>query len=182
MQNHVEIAEIGIQHVLRLFRTGKQLARRIKRLFATIVPLMTRKRLTGLSRVRQFLEGTAASSACKRMMPALLTKLTRINDKLKQCLSNQQLRPALSHNLNFHSSLCRVLGEEVILPLIEMLWRQAGPFVSLVPKMPGVVWTAKFHDQILTALKDKDAHTVKRAIEADIDGTTQELLRNAEFA
>lgn len=146
-----------------------------------IVPLMTRKRLVELSRARQLLEGAAGFSACERMTPSLLAKLTRLNDQLKQCLSNQQIRPALSHNLNFHFALYRASDEEVILPLIEMLWRQAGPFVALTPKMPGVRWTAEFHDQILAGLKDKDAPAVKRAIEQDIEGTTEELLRNAEF-
>lgn len=115
------------------------------------------------------------------MTPALLTKLRRLNDQLKQCLSNQQIRPALSHNLNFHFALYRASDEEVILPLIEMLWRQAGPFVSLTPKMPGVKWTAEFHDQILAALENTDTKAVKRAVELDIEGTTQELLRNAEL-
>lgn len=146
-----------------------------------IVPLMTRKRLIELSRARQLLEGAAAHSACANLTPALLTKLTRLNDQLKHCLSNAQIRPALSHNLNFHFALYRAFDEEVILPLIEMLWRQAGPFVALTPKMPGVKWTAEFHDHILTALKEGDARAAKRAIEQDIESTTLELLRNADF-
>lgn len=146
-----------------------------------IVPLMTKKRLLELSRARQLLEGAAAYSACARITPSLLNKLTRINDQLKQCLSKQQIRPALSHNLNFHFALYQASEEEIILPLIEMLWRQAGPFVALTPKMPGVKWTAEFHDQIIAALKEKDATSVKRAIEQDIEETTRELMRNAEL-
>ena len=76
---------------------------------------------------------------------------------------------------------CSSASHKEWLPLIEMLWRQAGPFVALTPKMPGVKWTAEFHDQIPEALKDRDAGAVKQAIEQDVDGTTQELLRNAEF-
>jgi DNA-binding GntR family transcriptional regulator len=146
-----------------------------------IVPLMTKKRLIELSRARQLLEGAAAHSACGHVTPSLLNKLERLNDQLKQCLLNQQIRPALSHNLNFHFALYHASEEEVVLPLIEMLWRQAGPFVALTPKMPGVKWTAEFHDQILAALKTQDARAVKRAVEQDIEGTTQELLRNAQF-
>lgn len=146
-----------------------------------IVPPMTPKRLVELSRVRQLLEGEAAYSACAKATPSLINKLNRLNEKLKQCLASQQLRAALSHNLNFHFSLYRASDEEVVLPLIEMLWRQAGPFVSLTPKMPGVKWTAEFHDQVLIGLKDGDAKTVKRAVELDIEGTTRELLRNADF-
>lgn len=146
-----------------------------------IVPLMTRKRLVELSRARQLLEGAAAHSACANVTPSLLNKLTRLNDQTKQCLSKQQIRSALSHNLNFHFALYRASEEEVILPLIEMLWRQAGPFVALSPKMPNVNWTAEFHDHALTALKDRDAKAVQRAIEQDIESTTEELLHNAQF-
>jgi hypothetical protein len=98
---------------------------------------MTRKRLVELSRGRQLLEGAAGHSACANITPALLAKLTRLNNQLKRCLSNQQIRPALSYNLNFHFSLYRASDEEVILPLIEMLWRQAGPFVALTPQDAG---------------------------------------------
>jgi DNA-binding GntR family transcriptional regulator len=82
---------------------------------------MTRKRLVELSRGRQLLEGAAGHSACANITPALLAKLTWLNNQLKQCLSNQQIRPALSHNLSFHFSLYRASDEGVILPLIEML-------------------------------------------------------------
>ena len=146
-----------------------------------IVPLMTRKRLVELSRARQLLEGAAAHSACANVRPSLLNKLVRLNNQTKQSLLKQQIRSALSHNLNFHFALYQASEEEVILPLIEMLWRQAGPFVALTPKMPGVRWTAEFHDQVLTALKDRDAKAVQRAIEQDIESTTEELLQTGQF-
>jgi DNA-binding GntR family transcriptional regulator len=47
--------------------------------------------------------------------------------------------------------------------------------------MPGVRWNAQFHDEALAALKEGDARKVGRAIEQDIEGTLQELLRNADF-
>jgi DNA-binding GntR family transcriptional regulator len=146
-----------------------------------IVPLMTRIRFIELCRARQLLEGNVAEVACKQMSPELLRKLVKINSIIKSCLSKQHIRRALTHNLNFHLSLYSASRADVMLPLIEMLWRQAGPFIALTPSMPGVKWSARRHDEIIDAIKADRSDRTRRAVQQDIEDTLQELLKSATF-
>jgi DNA-binding GntR family transcriptional regulator len=146
-----------------------------------IVPWMTQSRFTELFRVRQVLEGMVAGLACERMTPTLLQKLTKINNSIKQNIAEGNIRQMLSQNLNFHLSLYEAAEAEVTYPLIEMLWRQAGPFVAMTPRMSGVAWTAKFHDDILRALSDRKPALARKAIEQDVDETLQQILKHANL-
>jgi DNA-binding GntR family transcriptional regulator len=146
-----------------------------------IVPWMTRERFTELSRVRQLLEGRVAEIACKRITPKLLTELGRINAEVKACLAKKEIARALAHNLNFHLTLYNASHVDVMLPMIEMLWRQAGPFIALSPNLPGVRWTARYHDEIIKALKAGSASKTRQAVQRDIEDTLQELLKHAAF-
>jgi DNA-binding GntR family transcriptional regulator len=146
-----------------------------------IVPTMTRARFTELFHIRQLLEGEAGELACAKMTPQLRKKLVQINSAVKQHLAKDHIRRALSYNLDFHLTMYKASRADVLLPLIEMLWRQAGPFIALAPRFPGVRWTARFHDEILAGLDEGSARKVKRAVQHDIEDTMQELLRHAVF-
>jgi DNA-binding GntR family transcriptional regulator len=146
-----------------------------------IVPWMTRARFIELSRFRQLLEGTVAEIACKQITPQLLRKLVRVNSVIKSCLSKNHIRRALALNLDFHLSIYNASRADVMLPVIEMLWRQAGPFIALTPSMPGVKWSARHHDKIIDALKAGSPHKARLAVQRDIEDTLQELLKYATF-
>ena len=146
-----------------------------------IIPWMTRSRFTELFRVRQALEGMVTALACERMTPALLQKLVKINSGIKRSIADGNIRQMLSQNLNFHLSLYDAAQAEVAYPLIEMLWRQAGPFVAMTPRMNGVTWTARFHDEILCALSDRKPALARKAAEQDIDETLQQILKHANL-
>jgi DNA-binding GntR family transcriptional regulator len=81
----------------------------------------------------------------------------------------------------FHFTLYRAAGKHVVLPLIEMLWLQAGPFLALSLTTPGVRWTAKHHQSVLAALRASLGPSARRAVEADIEDTTAQLLKKAIF-
>ena len=68
-----------------------------------------------------------------------------------------------------------------MLPMIEMLWRQAGPFIALSPNLPGVRWTARYHDEIINSLKASSPSKTRQAVQRDIEDTLQELLKHAAF-
>jgi DNA-binding GntR family transcriptional regulator len=148
---------------------------------SVIVPRMSRARFTELSETRQMLEGMLAESACARATPALLRQLTEINEGMKRCVSDDDFHGALSHNMAFHFTLYRAAGKHVVLPLIEMLWLQAGPFLALSLTTAGVRWTARHHQSLLAALRASLAPSARRAIEADIQDTSAQLLKRAIF-
>jgi len=148
---------------------------------SVIVPGMSRARFTELTETRQMLEGMVAEAACARATPALLRKLSEINDAMKRCLAESDFRGALAHNMAFHFTLYRAAGKPVVLPLIEMLWLQVGPFLTLSLTMPGVRWTARHHQAVLTALRTSLGPAARRAIENDIEDSSVQLLKKAIF-
>jgi len=95
---------------------------------SVIVPRMSRARFSQLSRVRETLEGTLAEIAAARATPALLRRLAETNDAMKRCVAQDDFHAALAHNLAFHFTLYESASEEVVLPLIEMLWLRRARF------------------------------------------------------
>ena len=148
---------------------------------SVIVPRMSRARFLELKEMRQVLEGRVTEAACERATPALLRKLSDINDAMKACLADDDIHGALDHNMRFHFTLYRAAGKSVVLPLIEMLWLQAGPFLALSLSIPGMRWTARHHHAVLLALRGSLALEARRAIEADIEETSAQLLKKAMF-
>src|SRR3981081_778744 len=112
---------------------------------SVIVPRMSRARFNELTKTRQILEGHVTEAACARATPALLRELSEINEAMKRCGTVADFHGALTHNMAFHFTLYRAAGNPVVLPLIEMLWLQAGPFLALSLTTPGVRWTARHH-------------------------------------
>jgi DNA-binding GntR family transcriptional regulator len=148
---------------------------------SVIVPRMSRARFTELTQTRQILEGMVTEAACARATPALLRELSTTNDAMKRCLADDDVRGALAHNMTFHFVLYRAAGKPVVLPLIEMLWLQAGPFLALSLTTPGMRWTARHHQALLAAMRASQGPSARRAIEADIEETSLQLLKKAIF-
>jgi DNA-binding GntR family transcriptional regulator len=148
---------------------------------SVIVPRMNRARFLELSRTRQALEGMATEAACTRNPPGLVDRLVEINQALKRAAASRDYPAALMLNMNFHFAIYEAAGTSVLLPLIEMLWRQAGPFLALSLVMPDVRWTAPNHYAAVAALEAKDPAAARRAIELDIEETLQQLLEKADF-
>lgn len=148
---------------------------------SVIVPRMSRARFTELTEIRQVLEGAVAEAACTKATPSLLRQLNDINDAMKRCVATNDFRGALAHNMAFHFTLYHAADKHVVLPLIEMLWLQAGPFLALSLTTPGVRWTARHHQAVLTALRSGAGSLARRAIESDIEDTSSQLLKKAIF-
>jgi DNA-binding GntR family transcriptional regulator len=146
-----------------------------------IVPRMSRVRFVELSSARKLLEGMAGEAACALATPALIRQLSESNDAMKRRIETDNLHGALFHNTAFHFTLYRSAGMQVILPLIEMLWLQAGPFLALSLLTPGARWSARYHQAALTALRTGNGAAARRAIEDDIEETTEQLLKRAIF-
>jgi DNA-binding GntR family transcriptional regulator len=148
---------------------------------SVIVPHMSRARFAELTETRQMLEGLVTEAASARATPALLRQLSDINDAMKRCITANDFVGALSHNVAFHFTLYQSSGKHVVLPLIEMLWLQAGPFLALSLTTPGIRWTARHHHAVLAALRASLGPKARRAIEADIEDSSGQLLKRAIF-
>jgi|SRR3984957_1546017 DNA-binding GntR family transcriptional regulator len=148
---------------------------------SVIIPRMSRERFIELSRARQRLEGMLAETSCRNASKADIEALVRINEDLRQAIAAADTRTAMIGNMEFHFAFYALSRSTVVLPLIETLWRQAGPFVALSARMPNVRWTQRHHGRLLAALRAGKARAARQAIEDDIEDTLQQLLKKADF-
>lgn len=145
------------------------------------VPRMTPARFEELSRVRQALEGMAAEAACRLATPQLVKRLEKINGELQRAIRERSIVQCLAKNQEFHFTLYEAANSEVLLPLIEPLWLMAGPIMYFSLISPDMPWDASAHNDVLDALKARDAAGARRAIERDIRNTASYLLKCSVF-
>lgn len=146
-----------------------------------IVPRMTRSRCIELFKARQVLERLAAEAACARSTLQLIDRLSEIDADLRLKVTERDFSRALMCNMRFHFTLYQASQSEVILPLIEALWLQAGPFMAYSLTIPGVRWTSRHHQTILSTLRSRNSTETGQAIEQDIGETLTQLLQKADF-
>ncbi|HYC43888.1 MAG TPA: GntR family transcriptional regulator [Burkholderiales bacterium] len=145
------------------------------------VPRMTATRFEELSRVRESLEGMAAEMAARNVTPQLLKRLERVDAELARAIRSRDVLTCLTKNQQFHFTLYEAARSEMLMPLIEPLWLQAGPIMYLSLISPDVPWDASAHSDVVQALRRNDAGAARRAVERDIRKTASYLLRSSFF-
>jgi DNA-binding GntR family transcriptional regulator len=145
------------------------------------VPRMTASRFDELSRVRQALEGMAAEMACRNATLQLVQQLAKLNGALLGAIEARDILGCLTKNHEFHFTLYRAANSELLLPLIEPLWLQAGPIMYFSLISPDMPWDASAHSEVLESLERRDPPAVRRAIERDIRNTASYLLKSSIF-
>lgn len=138
------------------------------------VPPVTAERIADLLRARILIEGEAMALAATRMTPHQVTTIRAIMQDW------EDMRPggdpdtvdrevALNHA--FHFEIYRACGSTVLLPMIESLWLQSGPFTRAAIyafSEAGANDAARFHHDIVAALERGDAVAARSALVADI--------------
>jgi DNA-binding GntR family transcriptional regulator len=146
-----------------------------------IVPHLSQREFRELSEARCALEGMVAEAAGQRVTTSLIADLRRINADLRKSIAARSVSASLDHNFRFHFRLYAASASTVLLPLIEALWLQVGPFLHLSMLLPETQWDARAHDDVLDALAERRADDVRRAVERDVRETAERLLKTGRF-
>lgn len=143
------------------------------------VPQLDLARLYDLKTVRENLEGTAARLAASRWRPHQLARIEAILEA-----SETTGTPDLSRNLDFHFAIYEASQSEVLLPLIESLWLQFGPYLTRVKALAGDTMGTgdTYHRRVVEALRARDEEAAQRAIVADISGAMTLLFSDDAVA
>jgi DNA-binding GntR family transcriptional regulator len=148
-----------------------------------IVPRMTRRKYLELVKVRQLLEGKVAGDACDQMTPAQLRELEVDHKAMLASLHAAPMAEILTRNKDFHFKLYGVAQSEVLIPIIEGLWMQTGPFqalsLSLSRQQP--LWQGGHHVALLKALRRRNREGVVAAIQGDIGDVAEMLMQIGIF-
>ncbi len=135
------------------------------------VPEWDRARLDDLRKARLAIEGLAAEMAAARATEADVARLAHILDAEIEADDEARVEASVAQNREFHFTLYRLSGSAVLLPIIESLWLQFGPYLRRSAEFfDGREGRgAKHHTEALRALKRRDPAQVRRAIERDIE-------------
>ena len=121
------------------------------------------------------MEALALDQAIGRMTEDDLEKLRAILDDVPE---SPGAMPDLVTNHEFHFTLYRIGGSQVLLPIVEALWLQYGAYLNLIVMKPET-WKIPehvHHFELLDALGAGDADAAHAALKADITRSFTFLL------
>jgi DNA-binding GntR family transcriptional regulator len=121
-----------------------------------------------LYELRLELEGRLSREATKRITPAGIESLLRINDEMEAVLRDNDMLGHRKHNFRFHFRLYEMANLPQTLHFVRIVWAKY-PFEMLaaMPNRPFDVMGE--HHIILEALKSGDAKAVVKAVQAHIE-------------
>ena len=96
------------------------------------VPVTTRERLDDLARARCLVEGQVTLLAMPNLGPADFAKLKSLNEECEKAFGTgdeNSVLMAIEFNHAFHYHIYRAANSPVLIPIIESLWLQSGPYV-----------------------------------------------------
>ncbi|MGH6644479.1 MAG: FCD domain-containing protein, partial [Bradyrhizobium sp.] len=87
---------------------------------------------------------------------------------VEECLALDNAEGYMQANHAFHFAISSAVPSPVLLPLIETLWLQFGPFMRLVYEHVDMTTLVDQHERAIAAIARRDAADLRAAIEADI--------------
>ena len=140
------------------------------------VPMMTRERFQELLQARLALETMLARRAAERITHDRIAALDEVNDGMQRAVKSY-----LAANYAFHFGLYAAADSSVILPMVEMLWVQAGPFLNAVFTDQGTRNAGGNHREVVKALRRRDPVGAAAAINADLADAADLILATVDF-
>jgi len=145
------------------------------------VPALSKAALQDLMETRFAVEGLAVARAALNMSAGTLARLRGLIDAQSETDAEHVSEASAEQNRAFHFTIYRESGSSVLLPIIESLWLQFGPYLRVASeRFDGREGRGtNFHVEIVDALAQGDAVAARSALESDI-GRAFELVMTAE--
>ncbi len=135
------------------------------------VPLITRERLDDLARARRLIEGQIVALALPNLGSGDFERLRRLTDEYDGSDGDGRARRASELNHDFHFHLYRAAGSAVLLPIVESLWLQSGPYVRAAAQLHDEardIPATHHHWALIEALERGDERASVKALTDDI--------------
>ena len=133
-----------------------------------MVPRMSKSRFDELMAARVAIETHAAARALPYINDRRIELLETIDHQVDDTLTvNEHEQTAITNQL-FHTALYETNPEKVLMPIIESLWLQLGPFLKIAAVSSAKELMVDYHKEAIEALKVRDETKLRFAIEQDI--------------
>jgi len=145
------------------------------------VPSLSKDALHDLMETRFAVEGLAVARAAANMTPETLDCLRELIAAQSETDSEHISEASAEQNRAFHFTIYKQSGSTVLLPIIESLWLQFGPYLRVASeRFDGREGRGtNFHVEIVAALERGDGKAARAALESDI-GRAFELVMQDE--
>lgn len=132
------------------------------------VPLITVAQLDDIMRVRLEIEGAATAWAAERIGKAAIQRLERLCRDMGRKVERGDTQDYLAQNQEFRFTIYEAAASPTVMPIIESLWLQIGPYKNLLQEPGRIRVTNDHHQAALAALQRRDAAAARAAICADM--------------
>ena len=144
-----------------------------------VVPQMTPDRFKELILLRVTLEVHAARTALPFVTDRLVDQLAELDLSIDRAVDREDRDQQITRNQLFHQMIYTANPEQVIMPMVESIWLQLGPFNRIAARNIKELYIIDHHKEIIEALRSRDEAALAIAIEADIKGAVGQLHADA---
>jgi DNA-binding GntR family transcriptional regulator len=141
------------------------------------VPAMDAARFETLIAARILLEQEAGRRALPHVTPAALAELRRLDAAADELFSRGDVERTIEANFAFHRHLYCLAPSDALMPLIESIWLQIGPFMRAALQGADPQERPDRHLDALAAIAAGDAHALALAIASDVREGIERLPR-----
>ncbi|APG95091.1 GntR family transcriptional regulator [Sinorhizobium americanum] len=143
-----------------------------------VVPVLDASALREITLTRLALEGLASEQAAQNGAPANVEELKSLQGLINSALDEKRYAEALWHNKEFHFTIYRLSGLPQLVSMIETLWLRIGPSLhNLYPEFAEEKYGVRNHEIAMEALGERDAASLRAAMENDIRDGYRRLKR-----
>lgn len=144
--------------------------------FAT-VPDLTMARYLEVRTVRIALEGLAAELAAKHVTDDDLQRLEHLHAEFDRADRLNDGQSAMQFNREFHFTVYRLSGMEMLVAQIESLWVSMGPILNLFYSEGHNAYVGgEEHLALMAALRDRQPAKARKAIAKDIERGGESIM------
>jgi DNA-binding GntR family transcriptional regulator len=147
------------------------------------VPALSKDALRDLMETRFAVEGLAVARAAANMDEATLASLRELIAAQSATDAEHISEASAQQNRAFHFTIYRQSGSTVLLPIIESLWLQFGPYLRVASeRFDGREGRGtNFHVEIVEALARNDAKAARAALESDIGRAFELVMTDSQL-
>ena len=146
-----------------------------------VVSPMTRRRFQEILNVRLAVESMLARQSAEHITAAEIALLEQVNEEMHDAAESGQVKAYLIANHKFHFTLYGTARSAVMLPIVESLWMQVGPYLNGVFTAAGVSHASDNHAEVLKAARRRDPVGVASAISHDLADAADTVLARNDF-
>ena len=143
---------------------------------AVQVPEFSPETVRDLCRVRIGIEGLATEWAAENATAKLVNLLRKLLRREIECAAKSDFSGMLDANRAFHFAIYEAAGSEKLLPCIEMLWLQIGPYFGILNGHPSLGRYHDEHERIIERLEERDGPGAKASISRHITMAAEDII------